>query len=228
MDLLQRCMPAKDAVVFGDIYIVDGGYTQKCVELGCGRALLIDTVETPRWVQARLKEPRLDYYKGDFSNPLFMKSFSETFDVGVVFDILLHQAPLLGTVNLMLEKVRRFVCIAQPMLEEQPVPNSLVYLPGLPPSSGLYPLDQQSQEYKLFDPEQVNHTHWLWGMTPSFLKSSLRGEGFEVVHEARLANAIVPNKKWYWWGCIAERRRENPSHWSRLPLTQGITTPSWS
>src|SRR4029453_1648211 len=98
-------MPAADAIVFGDMYIVEGGYARKCIDFGCERVLLVDTLEAAGWLEARARYPTLDFRKGDFANPLFMRSLSETYEIGVVFDILLHQAPLVSTINLMLEKV---------------------------------------------------------------------------------------------------------------------------
>jgi hypothetical protein len=132
LSMLDRCMPAESAVVFGDVWRVDGGYTVACVERGCERALLVDALETPAWQQDRLRHPQIDFMKGDFSNPLFMASFSGRHDLGVAFDILLHQPAMLGTLNLLLSKVSRRFCVVQPMLEEQAQPGSLVYLPATP------------------------------------------------------------------------------------------------
>ncbi len=225
LDMLKQAMPAKEAVVFGDIYIVEGGYTQKCIEYGCERAMLIDTLETPGWLDTRKANPMIDFYKGDFSNALFMKSFEERFDIGVVYDILLHQAPLLHTLHLMLEKVRHRFVIVQPMLREQDLGNSLVYLPGNRDADKLYPLGERDADYNMFDIRQVNQSHWLWGMTCSFLTSVLQGEGFEITHEQEYADC--PNDRWFWWGCIAERTHTNPSHWSRITPTNGLHQPSW-
>lgn len=225
LDLLQAAMPAKSAVVFGDMYIVEGGYTEACLEYGCERALLVDTLETPGWLETRARNPQLDFYKGDFSDPLFMASIRERFSIGVAFDILLHQAPLVSTLHIMLETIDDALVIAQPVLKERADANSLVYLPGQPADCGLYPLAQESGEYRAFDPLQVNHSHWLWGITPSAFRSLLAGEGFDVVHE--VDGADLENPQWKWWGCVARRARENTSHWSRLRPTAGLFEPKW-
>ncbi len=212
LDILKRAMPAETAIVYGDIYRVDGGYTAKCLEYGCKNVLLVDTIETVRFQKLRIENPALDFIKGDFSNALFMQSFDSSYDIGVVYDILLHQAPMLGALHLMLHKVRQRFCIVQPMLREQTLPNSLIYLPGNT-RRDLYPLPEPNKEYCVFDPYAVNHSQWLWGMTVSFLRSALLGEGYEVIYEAEFRNDFLTNE-WFLWGGIAERRQSVPKHWS--------------
>lgn len=225
LKMLKHAMPAETAVVFGDMWRVDGGYTCKCLEYGCKQALLVDTLETPRWQETRIQQPNLEFYKGDFSNALFMQSIVRTFDIGVVYDVLLHQAPLLHTLNLMLSKVNKRISIVQPMLREQGFPNSLIYLPGNT-SKELHPLRAQPHEARTFAVDQVNHSHWLWGMTVSFLTSALRGEGFDVVHQASLEVDSL-TEQWTMWGCVAERRSRNPLHWSNAQPTAGLYQADW-
>jgi hypothetical protein len=225
LKLLDQAMPAESAIVFGDVYVVEGAYTQYAHDLGCERTVLVDSLETPGWLQTRLGRPNLDFYKGDFSDALFMKSIRERFDISVVYDILLHQPPLLHTIHLMLELTASKILICQPVLKEREVPNTLVYLPGNP-DPALYPLAEQSVEYKAFDVKGVNQSNWIWGMTPSLLKSVLAGEGFEVTHEEDCVD--MGNPAWMWWGCIAERREEgNPQHWSQTRPIAGLHTPDW-
>ena len=225
LEMLRAALPAKSAVVFGDMYIVEGFYTRKCIDYGCERAVLIDSLETARWQQTRIEEPRIDFFKGDFSDPFFMRGVRGRFDVSVVFDILLHQPPLLSTLHLMLEKTRDAIAIVQPVLRERELPNTLVYLPGQSADANLYPLAERSDEYRAFDVHTVNQTHWIWGMTPSFIRSVLAGEGFEIVHEQD--GHELQNPQWMWWGCVARRVRENPRHWSGQAPTPGLYTPSW-
>src|ERR1700712_161981 len=118
IDFLRRAMPAASAIVFGDMYMIDGGYTLKCAELGCQDVMLIDLFETPAWQRSRIENPRIEFYKGDFANAGFMRSFDQRYEIGVAFEVLLHQAPLLHTLHLMLEKVTDKFCIVQPMLKE--------------------------------------------------------------------------------------------------------------
>lgn len=225
LDILKRAMPSESAIIFGDMYMVDGGYCKKCLDFGCKDILLIDTLETVQWQKNRINHPELDFYKGDFSNPLFMRSFDRKFDIGVAFDILLHQAPLLSTLHLMLEKVQDHFCIVQPMLREQSLPNTLVYLPGCEKSE-LYPIQQKSDEFRMFDIAQVNHSHWLWGLTVSFLRSVLQGEGFEMVHEAEFTSHSLTDQ-WMLWGCVAERQGSNPLHWSAVRPVPGLKAFDW-
>jgi hypothetical protein len=37
--MLDRALPAESAVVFGDVWRVDGGYTVACADRGCQRVL---------------------------------------------------------------------------------------------------------------------------------------------------------------------------------------------
>jgi hypothetical protein len=221
--MLEKALPAESAIIFGDMWKVDGFYTRKTLELGCKRAVLIDSQETEKWLHTRIHNPAIDFFKGDFSNTLFMKSIRQTFDIGVVFDILLHQVPLLNTLHLMLEKIAKRICIVQPMLREQTFPNSLVYLPGN--IDQLYPLAATHGEVRMFDVSQVNQSHWIWGMTPSFLKSALVGEGFDLFHEEELFP--LPNEHWFWGGYIFGRKQKNPSHWSNAEVTPGLHKGDW-
>jgi hypothetical protein len=224
--MLDRALPAESAVVFGDVWRVDGGYTVACADRGCQRVLLVDGLETPAWQQERLQRPQIDFLKGDFSNPLFMASFDDRFDVGVAFDILLHQPAMLGTLHLLLAKAERRFCVVQPMLEEQDQPGSLVYLPGNAAGRELYPLETPSPEVKVLDPLEVNHSNWIWGMTPSFLTTALQGEGFRLAAEETLGP--LPNPRWTWWGAVYEREQETPpGHWSTHRTTPGLWLERW-
>jgi hypothetical protein len=221
--ILKKAMPAASAVVFGDMWKVDGFYTKKSLELGCKRAVLIDSLETEKWLKTRLQYPQIEFFKGDFSDTLFMKSIRDKCEIGIAFDILLHQPPLLNTLHLMLEKIDKRFCVVQPMLREQKFPNSVVYLPGN--GDELYPLATTSGEYKMFDVSQVNQSHWIWGMTPTFLQAVLRGEGFDLMFQQELSP--LPNENWFWSGYVFERVRENPSHWSNSKVTPGLYKADW-
>jgi len=225
LDLLNAAMPADSAVVFGDMWVVEGGYAAKCAELGCQRVLLVDTFETAGWLEARAADPRLDFYKGDFSNPFFMHSIRERFAISVCFDVLLHQAPLLSTIHGVLDKTRDTAVIAQPMLKERAQLNSLVYLPGQPDGSGMSPFAPPSPQTGGFDVKGVNTAHWIWAMTPSLVRSVLSGEGFEIIHEGTPYD--LPNPDWCMWGCVARRGAGNPGHWSRSMPSPGVIPPNW-
>ena len=227
LEMLGRALPAAEsAVLFGDMWRVDGGYTVECARQ-CERVMLIDSLETPAWQQERIANPAIDFRKGDFSDPLFMASVREQFDVGVVFDILLHQPAMLGTITLMLDLVGSRFCVVQAMLEEQADPGTLVYLPGNTSAEALYPLEAEVSDHKLFDVDQVNHSHWIWAMTPSFLTAALAAEGFDPVFEETLAP--LPNPRWNWWGAVYERKRPRSSgHWKNQRLQPGLFAADWS
>jgi hypothetical protein len=226
LDILERALPAESAVVYGDIYRIEGGYTTEIADRGVPRVLLIDSLETPGWQRARIERPAIDFRKGSFSDPFFMASVRQRFEVGVLFDILLHQPALLGTLTLMLAQVEKRFCVVQPMLEEQEHPGSVVYLPGNPAEEALYPLAEKASDHRAFDVEQVNHSHWIWGITRSFLTAAMRGEGFELVHDETMNP--LPNPRWSWWGAVYERIKEKPStHWSTNATTPGLYEGEW-
>ena len=187
LNLLERALEgASSAIVFGDMWRVDGSYTVEAARR-CERVTLVDSLETPHWQEERLANPAIDFRKGDFSDPLFMGSLRETFGVGVAFDILLHQPAMLGTLTLMLDLVEDRLCVVQPMLEELQDPGTLVYLPGNTAVADLFPLEAEASDHKLFDVSEVNHSHWIWGMTPSFLTTAIAAEGFDLL----IASAVA-------------------------------------
>jgi hypothetical protein len=225
LSILERALPSQSAIVFGDIFRIDGAYTIECAERGVERVMLLDSLETPGWQQARIEHPAIDFRKGDFSDPLFMATVRNSYEVGVLFDIMLHQPGLLGTLTAMLSKVEKRLCIVQPMLEEQARPGSIVYLPGNS-DKDLYPQAQVVEDHSVFDVEKVNHANWIWGLTPSFLTAAMRGEGFELAHDEVLAP--LPNPQWNWWGAVYERTRERPAeHWSGHTTHPGLYQADW-
>jgi hypothetical protein len=213
LEMLDRTLPVTAACVFGDVWRVGAGYTRHILEAGTEHVMLVDSLETSELLQLRLEHPRLEFRKGDFSSPLFMASLRERFDAVVLFDVLLHQATLLEALHLTLDRALHKAVIVQPVLAEQELSNSVVYLPGSADRELLDPGGDELQVFPDLDPTVVNHTRWLWGMTPSFLRSALAGEGFEITYEETLGP--LPNERWNWWGVVAERRgRPDISHWS--------------
>ena len=221
LDMLDRVLPATAAIVYGDVWRVDAGYTRHLLERDTEYVMLVDSLETPALIELRREYPRLEFRKGDFSSPFFMAGIREDFDVAVIFDVLLHQATLLEALHLMLARARSRVVIVQPVLEEQELSNSLVFLPGSEDRELLDPGGEEGRVFPDLDPSIVNHTRWLWGMTASFLRSALAGEGFEVSHEQTLMP--LPNERWSWWGAVAERRSDpDTTHWSRALPAFGL------
>ncbi len=233
LSLMQRAFPARDVIVFGDMYGVEGAYAERCLSYGADRVVLIDAFETPGWLETRKAHPRIDFYKGDFSDPFFMQSIHESFSTGIAYDVLLHQVPVISTLHLILDKVRDKFCFAQPMIKEQKFQNTLIYLPGSTDIKELHPNRHRNDVFNAFDPYRVNVSAWIWAMTPSFVISVLKGEGFEVTYQD-FVEGVLPNKNWIWWGCVAERRLENHQHWSKVDYRQvfgikeSLFTGSWS
>jgi hypothetical protein len=131
LELLEAATPVPRAVVYGDMWVVEGAYTLRCLELGCASVTLIDSFETPDWQRTRIEHPELDFVKGDFADPLFMGSIRAKYDLGVAYDVLLHQASLLGALHLMCERIEQRFVVVQPMLRDGGDPQEIVYLPGL-------------------------------------------------------------------------------------------------
>lgn len=226
LDLLEAATPAPRAVVYGDMWVVEGAYTLRCLELGCASVSLIDAFETPDWQRTRIDHPELEFLKGDFADPFFMGSIRNNFDLGVAYDVLLHQASLLGALHLMCERVEERFVVAQPMLSEDGDTRGLVYLPGLGTEAELHPLGGAPGWEGEFGPvTEVNPAHWIWAMTPSFLRAALRGEGFEVTVE-RDSGGGFPNPRWTFWGCIAERVERPAAHWAAHSRHPGLRSPA--
>ena len=77
----------------------------------------------------------------------------------------------------------------------------------------------------MFDVSQVNQSHWIWGVTASFLHAALSGEGFDLIHQEEMAP--LENEKWFWGGYVYERKRDNPGHWSSSKVTLGLYKADW-
>ena len=218
IDLLDLLLPSAEVIVYGDMYIVEGGYTAYCAANGATEVTLVDTLETVDWHQQRVEHRNIDFYKGDFANEGFMRSLRGGYSAAVAYDVLLHQPGMLHTLHLMLADVSEKVAIVQPTLEEQPTSNSLVFLPGNF-DKGLYPMAADDAEFRAFALDEVNQTHWIWGITASFMRSALAAEGFEVTHEQR--GEDLSNARWFYWGCVAERRAyPDGRHWTRMRATR--------
>jgi hypothetical protein len=226
LDLLEAVTPAERAVVYGDMWVVEGAYTLRCLELGCRSVTLIDMFETPHWQRTRIEHPELEFLKGDFADPLFMGSIRTRFELGVAYDVILHQASLLGALHLMCERVEERFVVVQPMLRDGGDLQGLVYLPGLHVKAGLHPVEGDAEWARAIGPvTDVNAAHWIWAMTPSFLRAALRGEGFDVILE-RDQGGGFPNPRWTWWGCIAERVEWPTAHWAVQAPHPGLRTPT--
>jgi hypothetical protein len=225
LEMLERVIPASHAVVFGDMWGVEGAYTQRLRRLGVPRATQIDAFESPGWLRARLADSQLNFLKGDFSDAMFMASIREQYEIGVAFDVLLHQGPLISTLHLMLSKLTSRIVIVQPMLRERELPGSLVYLPGNHAARELAPVAPDDPIRPMSAVNEVNPAHWIWAMTPSFLKAALAGEGFTVTLERQHEEGF-PNTNWNWWGCIAQRAEYNLVHWSRHTRYHDVRDPT--
>lgn len=66
--LLDRVLPTWRVIIYGDMYVVEGGYAHYVATHGAEMATLVDTTETRAWQQTRLHVDNLDFLKGDFAN----------------------------------------------------------------------------------------------------------------------------------------------------------------
>jgi len=80
-------------------------------------------------------------------------------------------------------------------------------------------------DVRAFSAEDVNHSHWIWGMTRSFLGSVLAGEGFELTWEER--GQSMPNATWLWYRGLAGRGKPSPRHWSQASPQARVLDLSW-
>src|ERR1022692_3004607 len=87
--LLDLLLPTSSVIVYGDMYIVEGGFTEYCATHGADVATLIDTLETVSWQRTRSEIRNLDFYKGNFADEGFMRSLRGDFAAAVAYDVLL-------------------------------------------------------------------------------------------------------------------------------------------
>ena len=132
-----------------------------------------------------------------------MSSIRERFEIGVAFDVLLHQPALLHTLHLMLQLVTDRLCIALPVLAELETHNALVYLPGNP-DPNLYPLSERSPGVLMFDPLEVNSDYWIWGITRQPASQRAHRGRIHDRQRARRPDATEPTV-----GLVGLRRRTN-------------------
>ena len=199
---------------------VDGFYSRSLLGMGFSRVVLVDLVETARWVAHRLEAPAWTSIRATSPTRSSWPASAST-STSVAFDVLLHQ-PTSCDAHHMASKVDR-LCIVQPMIEERAEPATVVYLPGNGATPLLHPFGADSPLPNPVD--AVDAGHWIWAVTPSFLRHAMAGEGFEIVHEARYE--ALPNPSWFWWGCIADRGDGPVTHWSRTPRQPGLFPGSW-
>ena len=226
LDVLERALPGcESAVLFGDMWRIDGGYTVECAK-HCDRVLLIDTLETAAWQQERIAEPKIDFRKGDFSDPLFMESVRESFSLGVAFDILLHQPTMLGTLALMARNDRRPFLRRPADAERAGAPRDPHLPAGEPRGGGALSARGRSLRPQGLRRRPGQPSHWIWAMTPSFLTTAMIAEGFDLVYEETLAP--LPNPNWSWWGAVYERvRPRSAGHWTNLRVEPGLYGGGW-
>ena len=213
LGLIERCLPVGSAIDYGGMWEVDGYYSKQCHDrLGVKRVTMIDREESENWKRNPSLREGVDFRKGDFANPKFMKSISDRYDLGIAFDVLLHQINLRQTLSLMLSKVRRFFVVANPMIPDGRMSyrNSLVLLSGVG-DNRLIPFREKWAEETDYwsnfrDATNVGWNHWLWGLSPSFLQALMAGLGWNMVHREFWRGWLPKETRWILGGFVFKRR----------------------
>lgn len=195
---------------------VDGLYSKKCLEeLRIPRVTMVDTHESENWNSNPSLRAGIDFRKGDFSDERFMATISNSYDIALAYDVLLHQIDLRHTLALMVSKATKWVLISQPILPDELMPyrNCLILLPG----SRAYKLipfrgdaTEQTDYWKGFSDATITCTgHWLWGMTPSSVESLMAGLGWVAIHKEFWRGWLPRFSKWKLCGMIFRRSTQS-------------------
>jgi hypothetical protein len=172
---------------------------------------MVDAEESENWRADPALREGLDFRKGDFSDEMFMKSIAQTYDLAMAYDVLPHQIDLRHTLSLMLSKTKRFFLISNPVIPDAIMSyrNSLILLSGSR-SPKLIPFHEQwTKEIDYWrnftDSRNVERSHWLWGMSPSFIESLMAGLGWQVVHKEIWRDPFLQNQRWRMGGIVFTR-----------------------
>jgi len=209
LDLLDRCMPVKTVVEYGGMWGVDNLYATECVKRwGVKKVLSIDFYESDNWKVQKRHYPQITFIKGDFRNKDFMKKITKKYDLGICYDILLHQPECYETLELMLSKIKTYFCFAQPVIEEKRVSfkNTMVFLPGSQEKFQLRPY-LLNKDIKIFDINRVDPSHWIWAMTPTLIKNMLKSLRWKIIYEDAWQGWLPKISIWKMYRCIAKKEK---------------------
>ena len=217
ISLIEKCMPAESLIDYGGMWGVDGLYSRIAYQTyGVQHVTMIDANESENWrTKAELREG-VSFKQGSFTDVVFMDTIKEMFEVGLAYDILLHQTDLPYTLSLLLSKVAQKFVIAQPVLldDDMRLQNSIVWLSGCNAGDDLFPNQSSIQDLgcanfrdgtRLTLRGQRSSELWLWGMTPSFLESLMAAFGWKLTHKELWKGWIAPESRWTMAGLIFER-----------------------
>ena len=214
ISMIRRCLPVDSVIDFGGMWEVDGLYSRLCREkFGVPRVTMVDKFESENWVRNPSLRTGIDFRKGDFSDEQFMATIREPHDLALAYDVLIHQIDLRHTLSLMLSKTKKFFLVSQPILPEKLMPfrNCLVLLSGSK-SCSLIPFHEKwTKEVNYWanfsDATIIDTDHWLWGMTPSFIKSLMAGFGWKLIHKEFWRYWLPSSSKWKICGLIFTKTR---------------------
>jgi hypothetical protein len=191
---------------------VDGYYSnQSHDKLGVKHVTMVDIEKSENWIRNPSLREGIDFREGDFSDSKFMRSIEFRYDLGIAFDVLLHQINLRETLSLMLSKVRKHFVVTTPVIPDGQMPyrNSLVLLSGVR-DDRLIPFREKWTEdadywSNFSDPTNVRWNHWLWGLSPSFLQSLMAGLGWDMIHKEIWRGWLPKDTLWRCGGFVFKR-----------------------
>lgn len=193
--LIREIGAAQSVRDYGGLWGVNGQYLEEAVRiLRCQRAWMIDSLATKEWQQKEqeLRETfphcQIVTTVADFrEHAIFLDM--EPSEVSLLFDVLLHEDTAVEVIKDVCAKTLKYVCVAQPVLNETlfRLPNACVNLQFLPAKLKEelrcgYNGWPREPEVDYFEPAV-----WIWGHTPSYLRSVFYGYGWTAV-----SSTIVP------------------------------------
>jgi len=213
--LIRKCLPVDSVIDFGGMWEVDGLYSRLCKgKFRIPRVTMVDKFESENWQKNSSLRTGIDFRKGDFSDGKFMATIKETYDLALAYDVLPHQIDLRHTLSLMLSKTNKYFLISHATLPEELMPfrNCLVLLSGSEEQSLIPFHEEWTKEANYWanfsDATMIDTSHWLWGMTSSFMESLMAGFGWKLVHKEFWLGWLPRSSKWNLCGLIFAPRRK--------------------
>jgi hypothetical protein len=189
-DYIRRFAPGRSFADIGCMWGVNGEYAFVAEEGGASQVTAVDVFgPTPEFEQKRRgRQSRVRFVLGDATHP---HTIDEIGPIDVVFcaGVLYHHPSPFDLLVALRQICRETLILRTSTIPEvDGMPNAAVFFPLLPDAArarwNLAPLGLHHQVgiSDRFDATQ-GYSNWLWGLTPSCLRSMLQVAGFNVEEE---------------------------------------------
>ena len=188
--LIRRFAPGRSFADIGCMWGVNGEYAFMAEAVGASPVIGVDVFgPTPEFEQKRReRDSRVRFLLGDATDP---RTIAQVGDVDVVFCAgVLYHHPSPFDLLVALRRICRTTLILRTSVipEVDGLPNAAVFFPHLSDRArAQWNLSSLGLRHQVgisdrFDPAQ-GYSNWLWGLSPSCLRSMLQMAGFRVDEE---------------------------------------------